>query len=259
MRSPGTTARISRGVIRGYCRRRSRHTSGRSQCRLAWALSVRDRTRSHHVHGPVRSATSRRFMSPICKALTSTFRWGGSSRSRSAPARRWRCRSSAMTARSAPSSCAAPRCDRSRKSTSAAQDVRRPGRHRDRERASAQRAAPAHQRPPSRGAADCRFRGTASHLQLRRANWSPCSTPCWRTRRGICEAKFGNLALLEGNALRMVALHGAPPAYAEERQRTPLIPLELGVGPAGRDQAKGSRRRHRGGRERMQRGPVCHA
>jgi GAF domain-containing protein/anti-sigma regulatory factor (Ser/Thr protein kinase) len=39
----------------------------------------------------------------------------------------------------------------------------------------------------------------------------------------ICEAKFGVLFLREGNGLRAVALHGAPPAYAEERRRHPVI------------------------------------
>jgi GAF domain-containing protein len=38
----------------------------------------------------------------------------------------------------------------------------------------------------------------------------------------ICGAKFGNLMLLEGDAFRTVALHGAPPAYAEARRREPL-------------------------------------
>src|SRR5262245_60658850 len=38
----------------------------------------------------------------------------------------------------------------------------------------------------------------------------------------ICSAKFGNLALLEGDAFRTVALYGAPPAYAEARRREPL-------------------------------------
>ena len=39
----------------------------------------------------------------------------------------------------------------------------------------------------------------------------------------ICGAKFGNLFLRESDALRVVALHGAPPAYVEERQRNPVI------------------------------------
>ncbi len=39
----------------------------------------------------------------------------------------------------------------------------------------------------------------------------------------ICEANFGNLLLLEGDEFRHVALHGAPPAYLEERRRIPTI------------------------------------
>src|ERR1700685_2156587 len=39
----------------------------------------------------------------------------------------------------------------------------------------------------------------------------------------ICEAEFGNLFLYDGEAFRPVALHTAPPAYVEERQRDPLI------------------------------------
>jgi GAF domain-containing protein len=39
----------------------------------------------------------------------------------------------------------------------------------------------------------------------------------------ICGAKFGNLFLSEGDALRVAALHGAPQAYLEERQRNPVV------------------------------------
>src|SRR5262249_52379101 len=35
----------------------------------------------------------------------------------------------------------------------------------------------------------------------------------------ICEAKFGTLWLCEGDSFRAVALHNAPPAYAEVRRR----------------------------------------
>ena len=38
----------------------------------------------------------------------------------------------------------------------------------------------------------------------------------------ICEAKFGNLLLYDGDAFRLAALHGAPPAYAELRRRNPV-------------------------------------
>jgi GAF domain-containing protein len=39
----------------------------------------------------------------------------------------------------------------------------------------------------------------------------------------ICNAKFGILWLSEGNGFRSVALHGAPPAFAEARARNPWI------------------------------------
>ena len=39
----------------------------------------------------------------------------------------------------------------------------------------------------------------------------------------ICDAKFGNLFLCEGDGLRAVALHDAPQAYVEERRRNPVI------------------------------------
>src|SRR5262249_47928181 len=40
----------------------------------------------------------------------------------------------------------------------------------------------------------------------------------------ICEAKFGTMYLREGNAFRTVALHNAPPAFAEARKRGPIRP-----------------------------------
>src|SRR5262249_526058 len=39
----------------------------------------------------------------------------------------------------------------------------------------------------------------------------------------ICEAKFGSMYLSEGDAVRIVAMHNAPPSFAEERRRNPLI------------------------------------
>ena len=41
----------------------------------------------------------------------------------------------------------------------------------------------------------------------------------------ICGANFGNLFLCEGEAFRLVAMHGAPLAYAESYQREPMIDL----------------------------------
>jgi GAF domain-containing protein len=39
----------------------------------------------------------------------------------------------------------------------------------------------------------------------------------------ICEAKFGNFLLYDGNAFRVAAMHGAPPGWAELRAREPVF------------------------------------
>jgi GAF domain-containing protein len=39
----------------------------------------------------------------------------------------------------------------------------------------------------------------------------------------LCEAKFGTLYLCEGDALRTIAMYGAPTAFAEARRRNPMI------------------------------------
>jgi two-component system, NtrC family, sensor kinase len=49
----------------------------------------------------------------------------------------------------------------------------------------------------------------------------------------ICEAKFGILFLSEGDEFRTVALHGAPPAYAEARRREPVIRPNPGMASSG--------------------------
>ncbi|HMF26681.1 MAG TPA: histidine kinase, partial [Pseudolabrys sp.] len=41
----------------------------------------------------------------------------------------------------------------------------------------------------------------------------------------ICGAKFGNLWLCEGNAFRVNAMHGAPPAYADYLRKNPLFTM----------------------------------
>jgi GAF domain-containing protein len=46
----------------------------------------------------------------------------------------------------------------------------------------------------------------------------------------ICEAKFGILWLREGDGFRSVVLHSLPPAYAEQRQREPVIRPGPGTG-----------------------------
>src|SRR5262245_17523943 len=49
----------------------------------------------------------------------------------------------------------------------------------------------------------------------------------------ICEAKFGNFLLYDGNAFRVVAMHGAPPGWAELRSREPVV-LPAPKNPLGR-------------------------
>src|SRR5262249_50785217 len=41
----------------------------------------------------------------------------------------------------------------------------------------------------------------------------------------LCQAKFGNLLVREGDAFRIAALHGAPTAYAERWRRGPTVDL----------------------------------
>ncbi len=66
-----------------------------------------------------------------------------------------------------------------RQADRAAAELRRAGRHRHREHAAAQRIARV------AGAADGDVGGAASHQSARRASWSRCSRPCWRTRRAF--------------------------------------------------------------------------
>jgi GAF domain-containing protein len=49
----------------------------------------------------------------------------------------------------------------------------------------------------------------------------------------ICEAKFGNLLLYQGDAFRFVAMYGAPPAWDALRRRDPVIRFSP-VNPLGR-------------------------
>src|SRR5215831_18899486 len=46
----------------------------------------------------------------------------------------------------------------------------------------------------------------------------------------LCEAKFGTLFLYEHGVMRAVALHNAPPPYAEARRREPVRPPQPGSG-----------------------------
>jgi two-component system, NtrC family, sensor kinase len=41
----------------------------------------------------------------------------------------------------------------------------------------------------------------------------------------MCEARFGTMLRVEEDGYRVVAMHGAPPAYAEERRRNPVLQI----------------------------------
>ena len=40
----------------------------------------------------------------------------------------------------------------------------------------------------------------------------------------ICDATFGNIYRYDGEALHIVATHNTPPAFAEDRRRSPYRP-----------------------------------
>ena len=105
-------------------------------------------------------------------------------------------------------------------------EFRRPGRHRHREYAAAQRAAPAH-RPISPKSLE---QQTATSEVLQVISSSPGDLePVFATMLEnavrICGAKFGNIYRWDGEALHLVATHNTPPAFAEARRRSPFVPV----------------------------------
>jgi GAF domain-containing protein len=76
---------------------------------------------------------------------------------------------------------------------------------------------------------------TATSEVLRVISTSPGELePVFATMLGnavrICEAKFGSLYLREGDAFRVTAQHNAPPGFAEERRREPVLRPGPGTG-----------------------------
>ena len=60
--------------------------------------------------------------------------------------------------------------------------------------------------------------------RARPASWSRCSRPCWRTRRASATPSSAPCSFDEGDAFRSSRMLGAPPAFAEDRQRGPSPP-----------------------------------
>ena len=105
------------------------------------------------------------------------------------------------------------------------------GGHRHRERAVAQRTAPAHHDLTERTAdlTEALEQQTATSEVLQVISSSPGDLqPVFATMlenaTRICDAKFGNVYLWDGDAFRLVATHNTPPAFAESRKRGPFRP-----------------------------------
>ena len=110
-----------------------------------------------------------------------------------------------------------------RQADRAGTELRRPGRHRHREYAAAQRIARV------AGAAD----GDADVLRVISSSpgeLEPVFQAMLENATRICDAKFGTLLLCEGDRLRRVAMHNAPPDYAEfNEKREPVVDRGISV------------------------------
>jgi two-component system, NtrC family, sensor kinase len=83
--------------------------------------------------------------------------------------------------------------------------------------------------------AEAQERQTATSEVLQVISGSPGELePVFSTMLGnavrICEAKFGSMYLREGDAFRIVAMHNAPPAFADARRLQPLVRPGPGTG-----------------------------
>jgi GAF domain-containing protein len=76
----------------------------------------------------------------------------------------------------------------------------------------------------------------------------------------LCEAKFGTMYLFEGDAIRPVALHNAPPSVCQGTHARSTVPTSAGLTcRSSRDHEGGGPHRRRQSVEVLHRGrPVCH-
>ena len=133
-----------------------------------------------------------------------------------------------------------------RQADRAGAEFRRPGGHRYREHAAAQRIAPTH-----RGSERVAEQQTATSEVLRVISASPGDLePVFRimlqNAARICAAKAGNIYRWEDDGLRLVASHNTPSAFVEFLRRTPLrATANNPVAPYADDQVIGSHGRYR--------------
>jgi two-component system NtrC family sensor kinase len=69
---------------------------------------------------------------------------------------------------------------------------------------------------------------TSEVLQVISSSLKPVCDAMLANATRLCEAKFASLLLSEGDQLRRVALHNAPPALAEHWQHHPTVRPHLG-------------------------------
>ena len=77
------------------------------------------------------------------------------------------------------------------------------------------------------GAADRHRRGAEGHFSSP-GELEPVLRHMLENATRLCEAKFGNCFFAKERAFRTVAIHNAPPAFAEQRRREPLIRSRTG-------------------------------
>ena len=108
------------------------------------------------------------------------------------------------------------------------ENLRRPGRHRNRECAAARSRAAAHAGTHQiAGAADGDCGSVERYIERRPEIWRRYFTPCWRAQRGFVRRNSARFSLRDGGALRLVARHIRAPRAA------PLFEFGSQVGRGG--------------------------
>ena len=110
-----------------------------------------------------------------------------------------------------------------RQADRAGEELRRPGRHRHREHAAA-RASCAKSLEQQTATSE-----VLSVISSSQGELEPVFQAMLANATRICEAKFGSMALLEGNGLRRVAIHNAPPEFMEFHEKSPAFDVTVSL------------------------------